>query len=161
VVLLSRGGGFAKYSRYLIGDLLTITPAELARLGALLLLVVALWRLYFNRFLLTFLNHSLAQSRGVNVWATEAFFSSVVALVVAVSIPWVGLLAVNSLIIIPAATARNLSANSRQYVLYAVLLSLVAGVSGLVLSFYWGTATGASVVLVAIIFYVFSLLLQK
>jgi len=161
VVILSRGGGFAKYAGFLIGDLLTITPAEIARLALILLLVGVLWVVYFNRFVLTFLNRSLAQSRGVNIWAMEAFFASIVALVVAVSIPWVGLLVVNSLLIIPAATSRNLASNSRQYLLIAAGFSLVAGISGLVLSFYWGTATGATVVLVALVLYAFSFLLRR
>ena len=161
VVILSRGGGFAKYSSFLIGDLLTITPAEIGRLAVILLLVGVLWIVYFNRFVLTFLNRSLAQSRGVNIWAMEAFFASIVALVVAVSIPWVGLLVVNSLLIIPAATSRNLAANSRQYVLIASCFSLVAGIAGLVLSFYWGTATGATVVLVAMVLYALSFLLRR
>ena len=161
VVVLSRGGGFAKYSRFLIGDLLTITPHEIGRLGVILLLVGLLWLRYFNRFLLTFLNRALAQSRGENVWGMEAFFASIVALVVAVSIPWVGLLVVNSLLIIPAATSRNVAVNTPQYILFAVLLSSLAGVSGLVLSFHWGTATGATIVLVAMTLYVVSLPFQR
>jgi zinc transport system permease protein len=161
VVILSRGGGFAKYAGFLVGDLLTITPAEIARLAVILLLVGGLWIVYFNRFVLTFLNRSLAQSRGVNIWAMEAFFASIVALVVAVSIPWVGLLVVNSLLIIPAATSRNLASNSRQYMLIASSFSVVAGIAGLVLSFYWGTATGATVVLVALMLYAFSFLLRR
>ena len=161
VVILSRGGGFAKYAGFLIGDLLTISPAEIVRLALILLLVGGLWIVYFNRFVLTFLNRSLAQSRGVNIWAMEAFFASIVALVVAVSIPWVGLLVVNSLLIIPAATSRNLASNSRQYLLIAAGFSVVAGISGLVLSFYWGTATGATVVLVALVLYAFSFLPRR
>lgn len=161
VVILSRSGGFAKYSVFLVGDLLTITPAELSRLGVILLLVGGIWMVYFNRFLITFLNRSLARSRGVNVWLMEAFFSCIVALVVAVSIPWVGVLLVNSLLIIPAATSRNFAANSRQYVLLAFCFSLVSGVAGLLLSFYWGTATGATVVLVALVIYAFSFLVRS
>ena len=161
VVILSRGGGFAKYAGFLIGDLLTISPAEILRLALILLLVGVLWIVYFNRFVLTFLNRSLAQSRGVNIWAMEAFFASIVALVVAVSIPWVGLLVVNSLLIIPAATSRNLASNSRQYLLIAAGFSIVAGLSGLVLSFYWGTATGATVVLVALVLYALSFVLRR
>ena len=161
VVLLSRGGGFAKYSVFLIGDLLTITPAEIGRLAGVLLLVGGFWIFYFNRFVLTFLNRSLAQSRGVNIWAMEAFFACIVALVVAVSIPWVGLLVVNALRILPAATSRNLASNSRHYVLIAFCFSLISGIAGLVLSFYWGTATGATVVLVAMLLYALSFLRRR
>lgn len=157
VVLLSRGGNFAKYSRFLVGDILTVSTGELWRLSLMLAILGLFWLFFFNRFLITFLNHSLAQSRGINIWATEALFSSAVALVVAASIPWVGLLVVNSLIIIPAAAARNLAENTRQYALFAVASSLTSGVVGLVLSYYWGTATGATMVLAAIAIYVLSL----
>jgi zinc transport system permease protein len=161
VVLLTRDGGFAKYSRFLVGDLLTVTPAEIGRLALVLLAVLGIWAAFFNRFLLTSLSPALARSRGRNVVAAETLFSCVVAVVVAVSIPWVGLLVVNSLLIIPAATARGLAANARRYVLLAVGLSWVAGVGGLVLSFHWGTATGATIVLVSLALYVLSLLVKR
>jgi zinc transport system permease protein len=161
VVLLSRGGGFARYSRYLVGDLLTVAPGEIARLAAVLAAVVAVWLAFFNRFLLAALNPALAGTRGVSVRGAELLFACVVAVAVAVSIPWVGLLVVNSLLIIPAAAARALAANTRQYVLLGVLFSTAAGVAGLVLSFRWGTATGATIALVALAFYAVALLLRR
>ena len=158
IVILSRGGGFNAYSRYLIGDLLTITPAELGRLLGLLVLVVLVWVLLFNRLLLTSLNHSLARSRGVPVWTLEMLFAMLVALVVTVTIPWIGLLVINSLLILPAAAARNLARCTAGYVRVAVCVSLLSGVSGFVASYYWRTATGATVVLFACACFALSLL---
>ena len=147
VVLLSRGGGFARYSRYLIGDILTVTPHEVLRLGVLLVCVLVLWSLFFNAVFFVSLNRSLAASRGLPVWLIEAVFAIVLAVVVAVSIPWVGLLVINSLLILPAAAARNLARSTRGYVLGAVAVALVAGVAGLICSYYWDTAAGATIVL--------------
>ena len=161
IVLLSRGGGFAKYSRFLIGDILTITPREIARLAVALVAVVAIWCWAFNRFLITFLNRSLARSRGVPVWAVETGFAATVAAVVAISIPWVGLLVINSLLIIPAATARNVARTTAQYVILAVAFSCATGILGLVASFYWGTATGGTIVLAAMALYVVSLFFRR
>jgi zinc transport system permease protein len=161
VVLLSRGGGFARYAIFLIGDILTITPGELGRLALVLALVVAVCLMWFNRFQLTFLNRSLAHSRGAHVWALETGFAALVALVVAVSIPWVGLLVINALLIVPAATARNLARSAAQYMGLAVGFSCTSGVIGLVTSFYWGTATGATIVLVSMGFYLASLLARR
>ncbi|MFH0880771.1 MAG: metal ABC transporter permease [Lentisphaerota bacterium] len=161
VVLLSRGGGFVKYSRYLIGDLLTITPLEIGGLALLLILVVGLWYFFFNRLFLTFVNRSLAKSRGIRVWLVEGIFAAVLAVVVTASIQWVGLLVINSLLILPAAASRNLSGNTRQYNALAVLISLLAGVLGLISSFYWGTATGATIVLWAMAAFVISLLFRR
>ena len=147
VVLLSRGGGFARYSRYLIGDILTVTPHEVVRLGVLLAGVLILWALFFNAVFFVSLNRSLAASRGLPVWLIEAVFSIVLAVVVSVSLPWVGLLVINSLLVLPAAAARNLARSTRGYVLGAVAVALFSGVAGLVCSYYWDTATGATIVL--------------
>jgi len=150
VVLLSRGGGFNHYTRFLIGDILTITPAELAHLAVLAAVTLVLWAALFNRLFLSTLHPVLARSRGVNVWAVEALFSVVIALVVAMSIAWIGLLVINSLLILPAAAARNLARSTAAYLGFALLFSFLAGVAGLIVSFYAATATGATIVLVAL-----------
>ena len=149
VALLSRGGGFAKYSRFLVGDVLTITPHEIVRLVVALGVVLAVWIFGFNRLFFVSLNRSLARSRGMPVWMVETGFAVIVALAVTVSIQWVGLLVINSLLILPAATARNLARDVPRYVGMAVALSVFSGVVGLVVSFSAGTATGATMVLVA------------
>ena len=161
VVLLSRGGGFARYSRYLIGDLLTIAPFEILRLALLLAIVAGVWLAFFNPLFLAGLNRSLARARGFPVWRLEAFFAVIVALVVTVTILWVGLLVINALLIVPAAAARNMARTMTAYVLGAVAISLLAGVLGLISSFYWGTATGATIVLWAMGFFILSLAFRR
>jgi zinc transport system permease protein len=161
VVMLSRGGGFTKYSRYLIGDILTITPLELGGLAGLSVVVGILWVFLFNAFFFVSVNRSLASSRGLPTALLEALFAVLVAVVVSVSIPWVGLLVINSMLILPAATARNLAWNTRLYVVGAVVVSLFSGVLGLISSYYWNTATGATIVLWACGFFALSLTLRR
>jgi zinc transport system permease protein len=159
--MLSRGGGFAKYSRYLIGDILTITTGELVCLAALLGLVLLLWGLLFNAFFFVSLNRSLATSRGFPVRWLDPLFAVIVAAVVATSIPWVGLLVINSMLILPAAAARNLAWNTRSYVVGALAISLLSGLLGLICSYYWDTATGATIVLWASGFFALSLISRR
>ena len=161
VVLLSRGGGFAKFSRYLIGDILTITTGEIVCLLALLGGVLLLWAFLFNALFFVSLNRSLAASRGFAASRLEALFAVVLAAVVAVSIPWVGLLVINSMLILPAATARNLAWDTRSYAVGAVMVSLLSGLLGLVCSYYWDTATGATIVLWACGFFACSLVIKR
>lgn len=150
VVLLSRGGNFAKYSGYLIGDILTIPPSAIGRLVIMLAVILLLWLVFFNRFLLVSMNHSLARSRGVSIWLTELIFTATVAVVVTISIQWMGLLVINSLLILPAAASRNMARNTRAYIWTAIAFSLLSGVLGLLSSFYANTvATGATIVLYA------------
>ncbi len=160
IVILSRGGGFNKYSRYLIGDLLSITPAEITGLALMALLVLLFWFVLFNRLLLVSVNGSLAKSRGVSVSLVEILFNILTAVIVAFSIKWVGLLIISSLLVLPAAAARILSTNMRQYHLLSLLFATISGISGLVISYYWATATGASIVLCASAAYFCTLLIR-
>ena len=157
VALLSRGGNFNKFSHYLVGDLLSITTVEVGQLLLTTLVVGGGLLLAYNRILLVGLNESLARSRGLSAWWTQVLFCSAVVMVVVMNLNWVGLLIINSLLIVPAAGARNIANNARQYVLYAVAIALFSGITGLIVSYYANTATGASIVLVAILCFLLSL----
>jgi zinc transport system permease protein len=153
IVLLSRNGGFNKYTVYLIGDLLSIKPADLLALGLVLIVVIILWIVCFNKLLLASVNQSLARSRGVNVRFYEVLFAIIIAVIVTLAIRWVGILIISSLLVLPAASSRNIAQNMRQYHFYAVSIAFFSGLSGLILSYYWGTATGATIVLILALFF--------
>jgi len=161
LVLLSFGGSFNKYSSYLVGDLLSIAPFELLLLFIAFILVIALWLLIFNKMLLISINQSLAASRGINTLLVETLFTAAIAVVVTITIQWVGLLIINSLIVLPAAASRNVTQNVRQYHAVSVGISMFSGIVGLILSYYCNTATGATIVLVAAIMFFILFLLRK
>ncbi len=162
LVILSFGGSFNKYSSYLVGDILSIAPFEILLLLAAFTLVIILWLLIFNKVLLISINKSLAASRGINTLPVELLFTVTIAIVVTITIQWVGLLIINSLIVLPAATARNVTHNMRQYHAVSVGVSMLSGVAGLIVSYYLNTATGATIVLVAaVLFFIFFLLRKK
>lgn len=160
VVLLSRGGDFNRYSHYLIGDLLSITPKEISGLFFTVVIVGGGLLLGYNRILLIGINESLARSRGLNPWWSQMLFVTAIVMVVTMNLGWVGILIINSLLILPAAAAKNIASNARQYVALSVLISLVSGVAGLVLSYYLNTATGATIVLVAMACFLVTLALN-
>lgn len=149
IVLLSRSGGFAKYSAYLIGDLLSISRTDLVMLLVTFAVVIALWFAIFNKLLVVSVNTSLAHSRGIHVGLYETLFTLATAIVVTILIQWVGVLIISSLLVLPAAAARNIARNVRQYHIYAVCIAVASGVSGLILSYYWDTASGATIVLIS------------
>lgn len=161
LVIMSRGGGFNKFTSYLIGDILSISPMEIVLLAVLFAAVMALWAVLFNKLLLSGISTSLAASRGVNTLAVEMLFTSAVAVVVTVTIQWVGLLIINSLLVLPAAAARNVARNTRQYHLFSVLIALFSGVTGLVVSYYTGTAAGATIVLASAAVYFLSFAIRN
>lgn len=158
LVILSKYGGINKFSKFLVGDILTISVPEITRLVIVIGAVLLLWVFFFNRLFIVTLNRSLAQSRGIKVWLVEFIFSLTVALIVTISIQWIGLLVINSMLILPAAASRNVAGNISDYTLYAVFIGIIAGVSGLIISFCFGTATGATIVLISMGFFIASLI---
>ena len=156
IVILSRNGGFNKYSHYLIGDILSISKGEILMLFIVGAAFFLLWIVLFNRIFLVAINTSLARSRRIRIWLTQGIFASITALIVTISIQWIGVLVINALIILPAAASRNVAGSLRSYIWLAVIISLISGISGLTASYYWATATGATIVLFAMFFFVVS-----
>ena len=155
------GGSFTKYNKYLIGDILSVTPAEIGMLALVLLSVVLFWCIYSNRLALTSIHPQLASSRGIPVGISQTVFTVAIAVVVTLSISSVGLLILNSLLVLPAASSRNIARNLKQYHLFSVLFALVAGLSGLTISYYWGSSAGAAISLILALIFAISFALRK
>ncbi len=161
LLVLSYGGSFSKYSAYLVGDILSITGKEILCLLITLVVVTVIWVLIYNKLLVISVNRELAASRGIKTSVYENVFVVVVAIVVMISIKWVGILLINSLLILPAAAARNVAKNSRQYLAVSVIISLISSVAGLLISFYGDTSAGATIVTVSAIIFFATYLLRK
>jgi zinc transport system permease protein len=91
----------------------------------------------------------------------EDLFSVVIAIIVMSSVKWVGILIINALLILPAAASRNMSSNVREYHLFSILISIFSGITGLILSYYIGTATGPTIVIIAAFMFFITLLFSQ
>ena len=155
------GGSFTKYNKYLIGDILSVTPSEIGMLALVLLAVLVFWVLCANRLTLTAIHPQLASSRGIPVGLSQTLFIVAIAVVVTLSISSVGLLILNSLLVLPAASARNISRNLRQYHGFSVLFALIAGIGGLTISYYLGCSAGAAISLILATLFAITFCLRK
>ena len=155
------GSSFTKFNKYLIGDILSVTPTEICALALVLIGVLIFWFLFSNRLTLTLVHPQLASSRGIPVKAGQTIFTTTIAVVVTLSISSVGLLILNSLLVLPGAAARNVSKNLKQYHLFSVGFALVAGIAGLVISYYWGASSGAAISLVMALIFAVTFCLRK
>jgi len=155
------GGSFTKYNKYLIGDVLSITPSQIGMLALVLFTVTLFWVLFANKLTLASIYPQLAASRGIRIGWIQSVFTVVIAVVVTLSVSWVGLLILNSLLVLPGASARNVSRNLKQYHAFSVVFALIAGVSGLILSYYMGTSSGAAICLVLAVIFGITFTLRK
>ena len=138
----------------------SVFVAFLILLAIILILVVVLWATSFNQMMLSSVHQALADSRGIKVVWKNFLFTAAIAAVVTITMSWVGLLAINSLLVLPAAAARNLSRNLHQYHLISVLGGLVCGIGGLMVSYYLGASTGASITVLLALWFFLSLLFK-
>ena len=155
------GGSFTKFNALLIGDILSVEPAKIALLAGILAVILVLWVCAYNTLLLSALHPALADSRGVQVFWQEAVFSMAIAVVVTLSMTWVGLLVINSLLVLPAAAARNVARNMRQYHLFSLLGAVLAGIAGLMTSYYVGGSAGAAITLYLAVWFAVTFLVRK
>lgn len=155
------GGSFTKYNTYLIGDILSVTPAEIGMLAVVLVAVVIFWVIFSNRMILTSIHPQLASSRGISANLIQTIFTTVIATIVTLAISWVGLLILNSLLVLPSAAARNVAKNIRQYHFLSILFALVSGIGGLIVSYYLGSSAGASISLILAAIFVITFCLRK
>ena len=161
LVILSKGGNFAKYSSLLVGDILSISAKEIIFLLLIFVATMVFWMFSFNKLHALSVNQSLARSRGVRVILIDNLFVVLIAIIVMLSIKWVGILIINALLILPAAASRNLADDMREYHLFSIIISVFSGVLGLILSYYNNTATGPTIVIVASVFFFATLFTRR
>ncbi len=155
LALLSRNGNFSKYSVMLVGDILNVTVTDIIKLAVALVITIAVWMFCYNGLSGIGINKSIAKSKGIPVILYENIFACLVAVVVMLTVRMAGILIINALLILPAAAARNISGNAREYHLFSCTASLFSGIIGLVLSFYLDVAAGPMIAIIAsVLFFV-------
>lgn len=155
------GNSFTKYNKFLIGDILSVTPGEIGMLAIVLVAVFVFWVLWSNKLLLSSVHPQLASSRGFSTFLIQTAYTTIVAVVVTLAISWVGLLILNSLLILPGAASRNIARNMKQYHLFSVLFALFASIVGLCISYFLGSSAGAAISLVLAVIFVVSFIFRK
>ncbi len=161
LAMLAQSGNFNKYSSYLVGDILSISNTEILYLFLAFIAVIVFWYFTFNKLNILSINTTLAKSRGVNTKLIDNIFVVLIAVIVMISIRWIGILLINSLLILPAASSRNIAKSMRSYHLLSVAFSLFSGIAGLIISYYWNIPTGPMIVLISGVIYFITFGLRK
>ncbi len=141
----------------LFGDLFGIGDADLVAAAGLALLVALALRLLHGRLLIAGFDRGAARSLGVSPVLADAVLLLLLGAAIVVAVQGLGNLLVVALFVGPAAAARQLSDRMLPMMMLAAGLAVLAGVGGLYLSYYAGTAGGASVALAIVVTYLLSL----
>ena len=130
----------------LFGDILAVNQNDLLVIwlgGGLILIVLKLiWKPLFA----STVNYELSEAEGMKPDKFNAIFTILTAALIAISIKIVGLLLITGMLIIPAATARNVSNNPKQMVIFSVVFGLISVLVGLFTSLKINSASGLSLI---------------
>ena len=139
---------------FLFGDILAVSVTDLVVIyfgGAAVLAVLAvIWRPLFA----VTVSPEIAQAEGIDADRHNLVFMLLMASVIAIAMKIVGVLLITALLIIPAATARRLSATPEQMAFISVFAGIAAVAAGLFGSLEWDTPSGPSIVVAALILFV-------
>ena len=138
---------------YLFGDILTVTPSELWWIYSGGAIVLILLSINWSSLVLMTIHEDLARAEGVRVWFTHLLLIFLMTIVVAVSIRIVGILLITSMLIIPAATARQLVRSPEAMALLASILGITAVVLGIYGSIELDTPSSPSIVAAATVLF--------
>jgi len=135
---------------FLFGDILAITRTDLLLIFIIGILTIITLLAFFKPFLQITFNRDLARVEGINVRFFEYLLFFIIAVVVTVSLKIIGIILVTSLLIVPAASAKNIASSMRQLFGLSCIFGVVSGIVGLMGSIYLNTASGPTIVLVSI-----------
>ncbi|HZO04931.1 MAG TPA: metal ABC transporter permease [Solirubrobacterales bacterium] len=145
----------------LFGDILGPSDGDLIAAGALVVLLAVALPLLHGRLLATGFDPEAARVLGVSPALAGAALLVLLAAATVVAVQGLGNLLVVAVFVGPAATARNLSDRVVPMIAISAAVAVFAGLAGLYLSYYAGTAGGASVALAIVAIYLLSLPLGR
>jgi zinc transport system permease protein len=152
VVLLGLAprGQATNLDAYLFGAITTTSGADLLVFGVIAVVVLGVLVLLGQRLYAVSDDEEYARAVGLPVLGLNVVLAVLVASTVVLSMRVVGLLLISALMIVPNAVAQLLAASFRQALLLACAIGLVVSVTGTTASYYVGTPSGGTIVLLAI-----------
>ncbi|MGE7905464.1 metal ABC transporter permease [Peribacillus sp. NPDC094092] len=162
VIFISVADGFNTdlYS-YLFGSVSAVSRADLYVILAVgIVVALMLTLLYKELFLLSF-DEEHAKASGIPYKAIHFIFIVMVALVIAASMKIIGILLVSSLMTLPVAASLRFAKGFKQMIGYSVLFGEVSVIGGLFLSYNLDLAPGGTIVIIAVLILILSILFDK
>ena len=157
VVITSRSTSFVgDLARILFGELLGITTTDLAWQFAALMIVGAIAFVSRRPFLLLSVDDGLARTSGFSARLFHNVMLTMVAITVIASFQTVGTLLVLGMLIAPAATGSLFARRIESMMLIAALVGSLSTYIGLLISYHYDLAAGASIVLTAVVIFALS-----
>lgn len=140
----------------LFGSVLTVNDMDITILMITSVIIVILIIPYFNKMLLASFNESLATVKGIKTKLLEYIFIVMVTIITIASVKIIGSILVEALLLIPAASAKNISKSMKGFIGYSIIFSLISCLIGIYLPIHFEIAipSGGAIILIAAIIFI-------
>jgi len=154
IIFIALTPGYPPYmNSYLFGNILSVTRADLYLMIVLTVIVVAVITIFFQLWKVYLFDDEFSQIIGIKAVFMEYILLVLVALTIVVLIRVAGIILVLALLTAPAASASLFSKNLKSRMILAIGFGMLFCISGLAVSYVLNIASGASIVIISVVFY--------
>jgi zinc transport system permease protein len=147
--------------QFLFGDILALAWEDVwlvaVMCGGSVLAILAMW----NALLRVSVHREMAMAMGTSAARVDLLFLILLAVMVTLSLKLIGIVLVTAMLLLPAAAARNLTRSFRGMAIAACAIGGISSVLGLYASYWFGTASGAAIVLTAATVFMLSVAFRR
>lgn len=162
IVLISFGHGFnVDIFNYLFGSIVTVKPSDVHIIAGLGILIIIIILAFYKELVYITFDEESARVSGIPTKFINILLITLAAFTVALAIPIVGVLLIAALIVIPVVSALQFKQNFKKTIFIAEVISIVSVLSGIFIAFYLNLSTGGTIVIVSLLFFIFSLFIKK
>ncbi len=159
-IISAKKGLTRNLQSFLYGDILSISNGEILWFVGLFVLIIVFMIFSYNKLILMGINGDIAKVNGIHVSVYDYLFTILLSLTIAFSIKAIGILLITAMLIVPSASGRNVARNAAGMFWYPVIFATFSGVLGLSISYYLDTATSATIILSAVVFFIITLIIK-
>lgn len=162
ILFISFAPGYApNLMSYLFGNILTISVEEIITISFLDIIILLIVIIFYKQFLAITFDEEFAETLGLPVGKLYMLLLVLIALTIVILIRLVGIILVIAMLTIPPSIAIRFSSKLSKMMFLSVILGIIFTLIGLLLSYYLNLVSGATIIVVSIIFYLISLLFKK
>lgn len=161
-VIISASGGFnTSLLNYLFGSITTVLSSDVYIIVIMGIVILSTIIVFFKKFFLVSFDEELAKTDGIHAKFYSSLLVVLAAITVSLSMRIVGVLLIGALMVIPVITAIQFRRGFRATIILAVLVSLLAVLVGLIVSYYFSLASGGTIVVMALVLFLLSVFMNK
>lgn len=144
----------------LFGDITELTTQESVISIVLSIVLITTILSIYKKLTLNMVSQEMAQSIGIKNRRLEFIFLLSFALAVALGIRFVGALLMGSLVIIPAASAKNIARSLHAFMFSSMFFGVAAAVAGINISYTYSLTPGPIFILISSIIFIVTLIIR-